>query len=142
MDLHRLTIAFMNFLLKRLQEIFPYVFAKERNKTHGPYGTRDSTIRDRPANLPRRPLSFPAEADSYNHVLHLLYAVPILRGDTQVIEDVPALSDISIRIKLQKEIKRIKLLPEMTVVSHQTDEEGYTNLTCNVHGHRMILLET
>ncbi|TFE30608.1 beta-galactosidase trimerization domain-containing protein [Cohnella luojiensis] len=81
-------------------------------------------------------------ATGNDHVLHLLYAVPILRGDTQVIEDVPTLSDISVSIQLPDGINQIKLLPEMTEVPYLTDEHGYTSFTCKVAGHQMILLQS
>lgn len=81
------------------------------------------------------------QANTSDYVMHLLYAVPILRGDTQVIEDVPTLRDISVRIKLDREVKQVKLLPEMTAVPAQTDEHGYTCVTCSVAGHQMILFE-
>ncbi|WP_169083662.1 beta-galactosidase trimerization domain-containing protein [Paenibacillus sp. PL91] len=77
-------------------------------------------------------------AGESDYVLHLLYAVPILRGDTQVIEDVPALSDISIRVKLDKAVKGVRLLPEMADVPFVQDEEGYTSISVNLHSHRMV----
>lgn len=93
-------------------------------------------------NLPSAgKINLTRQAHTGDYVLHLLYAVPILRGDTQVIEDVPTLSDISVRIKLNEEVKQVKLLPEMTLVSHQTDEEGYTCFTCKLTGHQMILVQ-
>jgi hypothetical protein len=94
-------------------------------------------------NLPSAgKINLTRQASGNEYVLHLLYAVPILRGDTQVIEDVPTLSDISVSIKLQEGIKQVKLLPEMTEVPYLTDEHGYTSFTCKVAGHQMILLQS
>ncbi|WP_373230706.1 beta-galactosidase trimerization domain-containing protein [Cohnella sp.] len=81
-------------------------------------------------------------ATDNDYVLHLLYAVPILRGDTQVIEDVPTLRDISVRIKLDKEVTEVRLLPEMTEIPYDRDEQGYTRFSVDLTSHQMVLCHT
>ncbi len=48
-----------------------------------------------------------------NHfVLHVLYAVPVKRGEVQVIEDIVPIRDISVSFKSHNIIKSIRLIPE------------------------------
>ncbi|MGO4269258.1 hypothetical protein AB4Z22_05325, partial [Paenibacillus sp. TAF58] len=82
------------------------------------------------------------QSNGTDYVLHLLYAVPILRGDTQVIEDVLTLKDISIQIKLDDKVKQVMLLPEMATIPHSTNEEGYTSVSVSLTGHQMVLFQT
>ncbi|MBB6674967.1 alpha-amylase family protein [Cohnella nanjingensis] len=85
------------------------------------------------ANLTRLP---GPNGDAY--VLHLLYAVPILRGDTQVIEDIPTLRDVSVRVKLDRAVREVRMLPDLALVPHHVDEAGYASVSVDVTGHRMI----
>jgi len=83
-----------------------------------------------------------ADPSSSDHVLHLLYAVPMLRGDTQIIEDVPTIRDVSVQVKLDQHVSQVQLLPEMTPIRTQTNEAGYTCFHVTLSGHQMILLRT
>ncbi|WP_261302786.1 alpha-amylase family protein [Paenibacillus andongensis] len=82
------------------------------------------------------------QSNGTDYVLHLLYAVPILRGDTQVIEDILTLKDISVQIKLDEAVKQVMLLPEMTMIPHMTNDEGYTSVSVSLTGHQMVLFQT
>ena len=45
-------------------------------------------------------------------ILHLMYANPIKRGDTEVIEDIIPLYDIAVSLKADRDISRVYLAPE------------------------------
>jgi hypothetical protein len=54
-------------------------------------------------------LHFPEER---RYVLHLLYAPPLQRGRCLVIEDIPALRDVAVRLRLPEKEKAVRLEPD------------------------------
>ena len=46
------------------------------------------------------------------YVAHLLYGPPILRGRCQVIEDLPPLADVAVRLRLPQQITSLRLVPD------------------------------
>ena len=56
-------------------------------------------------------VSFFKYPEKNRYVLHLLYASPVQRGKTLVIEDIPPVYDIKVQIDVPEKVKRIYLVP-------------------------------
>lgn len=57
----------------------------------------------------------------FRYLLHITYASPIQRGEVRVIEDLPLLSNVPVRLRLEETIRRIYLAPQKTEIPfHQT----------------------
>ena len=57
-------------------------------------------------------ISLLLQADRRRYVLHLLYGSPILRGRCHVIEDLPRMTDVRVRLRLPEAVKRLRLVPD------------------------------
>ncbi len=55
------------------------------------------------------------------YVLHLLYAPPLQRGRCAVIEDMPALRDVRVALRLPMAVKRLTLEPGGTALAFEAD---------------------
>ncbi|MCU6707884.1 beta-galactosidase trimerization domain-containing protein [Paenibacillus sp. J5C_2022] len=84
------------------------------------------------------------QPEERRYVNHLLYAVPVKRGDgVEVIEDIVPLCNIEVEVKLPAETKRIYLAPEMTELPYVQHAEGRVSYTLpKLECHQMIVLET
>lgn len=51
------------------------------------------------------------------YVLHLLYATPIQRGRTLVIDDLPPLYDVDVRVSIMETVNRVYLVPQGQEIS-------------------------
>ncbi len=82
------------------------------------------------------------QTEENRYVAHLLYASPVVRGkDTQIIEDIIPVYDVSLDLKLEKEVKNAYLAPQMTPVDF-TRENGRIKLTVEkLDCHQMIVLD-
>ncbi len=59
------------------------------------------------------------------YVCHLLYGSPIRRGKALVIEDLPPLYDVPVRVRVPRSVKRVYLAPQMEEISfHQEIGQG------------------
>lgn len=76
------------------------------------------------------------------HVMHLLYATPIKRGENiEVIEDLVAVHDVSCTVKVEKAPKRVYLAPQMEEIPF-TYEAGRVCFTVpHMLCHQMVVLE-
>ncbi len=74
------------------------------------------------------------------YVAHLLYAVPTKRGkNTEIIEDIYPVSDITLKLKLQKTVKGVYLAPQKTEIPYKY-ENGYVKVeNITVDCHQMIV---
>jgi len=52
------------------------------------------------------------QPDDRRYVAHLLYGPPIQRGRCQVIEDLPPLHDVRVRLRLPGTVKSLRLVPD------------------------------
>lgn len=57
-------------------------------------------------------LSLLHQPDERRYVAHLLYGPPISRGRCQVIEDLPPLYDVEVRLRLPQRITSLRLIPD------------------------------
>jgi len=65
------------------------------------------------------------QAEQQRYVLHLLYAPPVTRGDCEVIEDLPVLHDVSVRINLPQVPSKALLVPEMRELEMRPGKQGF-----------------
>jgi hypothetical protein len=72
-------------------------------------------------------LAFLHQPDENRYVAHLLYGPPLQRGRCLVIEDLPTLYDIPVRIDSPKKIKRAMMIPSGKILQMTTDK-GYTTV--------------
>ncbi len=81
------------------------------------------------------------QKSEHRYVLHLLYGSPITRGRTQVIEDLPSIHRIPVRMRLEKPIRRAYLAPQMIDLPFE-QAAGIVSLTVpELNCHQMIVLD-
>lgn len=69
------------------------------------------------------------QAENSRLVCHTLYAIPVKRGNgVEIIEDIVPIFDIDVKIKTEKEIKKVYLAPSMEEIPF-TQKEGYVSFT-------------
>jgi hypothetical protein len=85
-------------------------------------------------------VTFAAQENRY--VNHLLYASPVLRGRSiQVIEDIVPVSNVRVRVRPPKPIRRVTLAPQGTELPF-TQKDGVVEYTVpSVECHQMVVLE-
>ena len=54
------------------------------------------------------------QPEENRYVAHLLYGPPLKRGRCEVIEDLPELFDVKVRLRLPKPVKSLRLIPDNT----------------------------
>ncbi|RUS47485.1 alpha-amylase family protein [Cohnella sp. AR92] len=76
-------------------------------------------------------------------VQHSLYASPVRRGDgVEVIEDLVALADIRVKLRLPgKQVTRVYLAPEGTDLPYSADGETIDYAIGRLHNHQMVVLD-
>lgn len=74
------------------------------------------------------------------YVLHLLYGVPVQRGDVSVLEDFPLLRNTSVYLKIPETIEGVKLVPQNVEISFRPDTEGYVIVVPEIIGHQVIVI--
>jgi len=81
------------------------------------------------------------QPDHHRMVNHLLYAVPVLRGDVQVIEDIVPVRQIENHIRTEKKVLRVFLAPEGTPLSF-VQEKGVVSYTVpEIACHAVVILD-
>lgn len=74
-------------------------------------------------------------------ILHLLYAPPILRGDTLVIEDLPIVYNVKARINTVRKVTNAYLAPQMKPLEF-IQQDGYVEITVpELKCHQIIVLD-
>lgn len=75
------------------------------------------------------------------YVLHLTYGSPIRRGGVEVMEDFPTLYHVPAEIRIQEEIKGVKMIPQNQEIPFRKKEQGYLFEVPEMTGHQMILIQ-
>jgi len=75
------------------------------------------------------------------YIHHLLYAVPVLRGPVQVIEDIVPIYDVHAELKLPHRIKNVYLAPQMTKVPFTQENSSVRYTLDKLECHQMVILE-
>lgn len=84
---------------------------------------------------------FVRQLEENRYILHLLYATPIQRGRTLVIEDLPVIYNINARLMIKEKIKRASLEPQDKEIPF-TQENGIVTITVpSVECHQIVAFE-
>jgi len=75
------------------------------------------------------------------YVLHLMYASPVQRGNTAVLEDFPTLRDTKVTVHVPEAIKKVSLMPQNTELDFAITQDGCTFTVPEVTAHQMVVLE-
>jgi len=72
-------------------------------------------------------------------ILHLLYGVPVKRGETRVIEDLPAIPRIKVTLRLPEAVAAVRLVPEGRELAFRPGRDGKVTFTLpRLEMHQMI----
>ena len=81
------------------------------------------------------------QSDEKRHLLHVLYAPPIQRGSTLVIDDMPVLHDVVCRLRIDRTIRKVRLVPQMTEIPWTLDAGQIQLLLPPFSCHQMVVLD-
>lgn len=81
------------------------------------------------------------QAGEDRYVCHLLYASPIQRGRAEVIEDMPPLYDIPVKIRTSRQVKRVYLAPQMEEIAFEQALGAVTLTVPKVQCHQIVVLD-
>jgi hypothetical protein len=81
------------------------------------------------------------QRDEQRYVLHLLYATPIQRGRTQVIEDLPPLYQIEAELRIDKSIQCVYLAPQGTQLPFSRESEYVRVTVPKVECHQIVVFD-
>lgn len=65
-------------------------------------------------------IRFVDQKDNNRYILHLLYGNPIQRGGVSVIEDLPEIHDVQIKIRTDRQVKKVYSVPQMEEIPYKT----------------------
>lgn len=98
----------------------------------------------KPAMAVRMPSSgrarFVRQGAQHRYVLHLLYATPIQRGRTSVIEDLPPLYNIPVELAVAEPVKSVELAPGGGALAFRQENGTVTFTVPEVRCHQMVTL--
>ena len=82
------------------------------------------------------------QKDQNRYINHLLYAIPVKRGEgVEIIEDIAPVYDTTVTLNLPKDIKNVYLAPQKTQIPF-TSEDGKISFTVEkIDCHQMVVLE-
>lgn len=75
------------------------------------------------------------------YVLHLLYASPIQRGKALVIEDMPPIYNVEATLKVDKDIKKVYLAPQMKEIPFTRLNNVLSMVIPEVKCHQIVVLD-
>jgi len=84
---------------------------------------------------------FVNQSGNNRYVLHLLYATPIQRGRTSVIEDLPPIYDIKATMQVKEKIKKAYLAPQGTELSFTQEGSTVKLIVPKVECHQMVVFD-
>ncbi len=75
------------------------------------------------------------------YVAHLLYASPVKREVTEVIEDIPDLYNIPVTVRVPEAIHKITLVPDNVELPFTKDEDGFHVTVPHLNCHALLAME-
>ncbi len=81
----------------------------------------------------------PQEGD--RRIVHLMYANPIKRGATEVIEDIIPLFDIRVSLKVEGDVKRVYLAPEEDDIAFDLKDDRVSFVVPKVEMNQIVVVE-
>ena len=86
-------------------------------------------------------IRFVRQPKENRYVLHLLYATPIQRGRTQVIEDLPPVYEVKVKLQISDPIRKVYLAPSGESVNF-TQSGGRVELVVpRVECHQIVVFD-
>ncbi len=85
-------------------------------------------------------LHFVKREQHRQYVLHLMYASPVQRGCTSVLEDFPTLRDVEISLRIPEQPQEIRLMPQNTTLPFRTEGDACRLTVPEVTCHQMIVI--
>lgn len=86
-------------------------------------------------------MRFVKQEDENRYILHLLYGQPIKRGAASVIEDLPTIYNIPATIRVDEDIKSIKLMPQNENIVFEKNGQIVDFTVPYIQSHQVIVLE-
>ncbi len=86
-------------------------------------------------------ISFVKQANENRYVLHLLYATPIQRGCASVIEDLPEIYNIDVKINVKENIEKVYLAAEHKEIPFQQNKGKLTLTVPKVKCHQIVVFD-
>ena len=81
------------------------------------------------------------QVEQKRYVLHLLYASPIRRGNTSVIEDLPDIYNTPVKIRTDKIVKQVMLMPQKEKVIFAQMENAISFVVDRFRMHQLVVIE-
>ena len=75
------------------------------------------------------------------YVVHLLYASPVKRERTEVIEDIPDLYNIPVTVRVPEAVQKITLVPDDIELPFTRDADGVHVTLPHLHCHALLALQ-
>ena len=75
------------------------------------------------------------------YVLHLMYASPVQRGCTSVLEDFPTLYNTCVKVNVEEKLQSVKLMPQNTEIGFETADGGYVFTVPAFSAHQMVVMQ-
>ena len=76
------------------------------------------------------------------YINHLLYAVPVKRGNgVEVIEDIMPVYQISVELRLPKQIQKVYLAPQRQEITFTQEKDKVSFVVEKIDCHQMVVLE-
>ncbi|ULO09582.1 hypothetical protein H1230_12885 [Paenibacillus sp. 19GGS1-52] len=94
-------------------------------------------------NLPAQGITtLQAQSADSRWINHLLYASPVRRGqNVEVIEDLPALIDITVTLSATDPVRKVYLAPQRTPLSFQQENGTVSYTVPSWICHQMVVLQ-
>jgi hypothetical protein len=82
------------------------------------------------------------QEDKQRYINHLLYVSPVKRGQSiEVIEDIIPLYNIDVKLKIDQNVKKVYLAPQMIDLPFETCAGGISYVVPKLECHQMIVVE-
>jgi hypothetical protein len=82
------------------------------------------------------------QVSEHRYVSHLLYASPVTRGkNTQIIEDILPVYDTTLELRLDKDVKKVYLAPQMKELDFEREGDKIKTKIDRFECHQMVVFE-
>ncbi len=81
------------------------------------------------------------QPDHQRYIAHLLYGPPLQRGRCLVIEDLPALYDVPLIVRLPQPVRAAYLIPDRQMLAQERCADGIRVIVPRVQGHQSVIFE-
>lgn len=81
------------------------------------------------------------QCENHRLVNHMLYGVPVLRGNVQVIEDLIPVRNVQFHLKTEKKILKVSIVPQNIDVPFTQNGNDVTYTVAEILGHAVVSLE-